>query len=104
VIMNSTYELCVSEQVTFHFEVFPADRTVDNRHPGEPVNQSGRSGSHCAVNNRQRRSILFDVLNSRTNKLLTEWITDVKNGAFTIGKHGFDVNSDGVVLVADQLE
>ena len=103
-MMNSTYELCVVEEVTFHFEVFAADGTIDDGCPGEPVNQSGRSRSHCAVNDSQSRMILFDVLNSRADKPFAEWITDVKNGAFTIRNHGFDVDSDGVMFFGDQFE
>ena len=48
--------------------------------------------------------ILFDVLNSRADKPFAEWITDVKNGAFTIRNHGFDVDSDGVMFFGDQFE
>src|SRR5437016_11749722 len=80
------YELCVVEEVTFHFEMFAAERTIDNL-LGEPVNSSGRSGSHCAVNDRQRGAILLDVFNSVVNKAVVERIADVKNGAYTIGSH-----------------
>src|SRR5207244_6460568 len=103
-VINATYELCVMEEVPFHFEMFAADRTVDNGGTAQAVNCSGCPGSHRAVNNDQSWAGLFDVFNGGANKVLAEWVTNMEHGARTISNHAFDVDPDATMMLANQFK